>query len=350
MWGPPYAGGHSTYYLGVNRNKRSIVLDLRDPADVKIARTLAEHADALVENFRPGTMGKFGLDEPNLRAANPRLVYCSISAFGAGVGVGRDLPGYDLLVQATGGLMSITGPHEGEPTKVGAAIVDVLARLFATVGILAALRDRDRTGHGPRVEINLLSALLSGLANQAAGYVLTGTVPHAIGNAHPSIAPYDVFDTADGPLALAVGTDRQFGQLSRIIGEPDLAADDRFRTNELRVRHRGELRTCLERRLATRRAREWTVALTAAGVPAGAVNNVGEAFALAEDLGLASIRRTADLDADGDDADPLGRQVANPIALSATPVTYRTRAPRLGEHSQGIRRRLDELDLQCRTA
>jgi crotonobetainyl-CoA:carnitine CoA-transferase CaiB-like acyl-CoA transferase len=338
-FGPPFVDGDSTYYLGINRNKRSIVLDLRDAEDLRTARNLAERADVLVENFRPGTMARFGLDEPTLRRANPGLIYCSISAFGpAG---GRDLAGYDLLVQALGGLMSITGSDSESPTKVGVALVDVLAGLFAVVGILAALRERDRSGRGQHVEINLMSALLSALANQSASYVLAGEIPRAMGNGHTSIAPYDTYPTGDGTIVLAVGNDKQFGQLCDALGISDLAHDPRFLTNELRVRNRAPLRECLERALATNSAKYWSRILPALGVPAGSVNNIAEAFALAEQLGLHPIRNTEDGE---------GRQVASPVNLSATPVTYRTRAPRLGEHGNDVRNRLAKPSPRRRTA
>lgn len=327
-WGPPFVDDESAYYLGVNRNKRSIVLDLRDAEDLRNAWTLAEHADVLVENFRPGVMQRFGLDEPTLREANPALVYCSITAFGAAAG--SELAGYDLLVQALGGLMSITGPDPEHPTKVGAALVDVLAGLFATVGILAALRERNRSGRGQHVEVNLMSALLSALGNQSASYVLTGEIPGAMGNGHASIAPYDSYATGDGTIVLAVGNDKQFAQLCDVLGTSDVVRDRRFLTNELRTRNRKPLRERLERALASNSAAYWTGILPALGIPAGAVNNVAEAFALADELGLDPIRTT-------EDGDKLGRQVASPISLSATPVTYRIRAPRLGEHGNDIR-------------
>ncbi|OSC38828.1 CaiB/BaiF CoA transferase family protein [Mycobacterium decipiens] len=341
-WGPPFVDDESTYYLGVNRNKRSIMLDLREAEDLRTARTLAERADVLVENFRPGTMARFGLDEPTMRRVNPALIYCSISAFGPAEG--RELAGYDLLVQALGGLMSLTGSDSQTPTKVGAALVDVLAGLFATVGILAALRERDRSGCGQHVEINLLSALLSALANQSASYVLAGEIPRAVGNGHASIAPYDTYATGQGTIVLAVGNDKQFGLLCDVLGIPDLPRDSRFRTNELRVHNRALLREYLERALAPNSAKYWSRILPEFGVPAGAVNDVAEAFALAEQLGLHPIRNTED------GARRLGRQVASPINLSATPVTYRTRAPRLGEHGAAIRSWLTTLKAGRRTA
>jgi crotonobetainyl-CoA:carnitine CoA-transferase CaiB-like acyl-CoA transferase len=329
VWGPPFVGGESTYHLGVNRNKRSIVLDLRNGADLQVARSLAERADVLVENFRPGTMARFGLDEPTIRRTNPGLVYCSISAFGSGAG--SELAGYDLLVQALGGLMSITGPDADHPTKVGVALVDVLAGVFATVGILSALRERDRSGRGQHVEINLLSTLLSSMANQSAGYVLAEEISRAMGNGHPSIAPYDSYSTGDGTIVLAVGTDRQFVQLCDALGISEVAQDQRFLNNELRVRNRGVLREYLERALAPNSAAYWSRILPALGIPAGTVNNIAQAFSFAEQLGLQPIRTTEDADS------RFASQVASPINLSATPVTYRTRAPRLGQHSAEIR-------------
>jgi crotonobetainyl-CoA:carnitine CoA-transferase CaiB-like acyl-CoA transferase len=334
-WGPPRAGEESTYFLGTNRNKRSVVLDLRDPDDLAAARELCERADVVVENFRPGTMARYGLDEPSLRVANPGLVYCSISAFGAGPG--RELAGYDLLVQALGGLMSITGPTPEQPTKVGVAVVDVLAGLFATIGILSALRERDYSGLGQHVEINLLSSLLSALANQASGYVLAEHVPAALGNGHPSIAPYDTYATGNGALVLAVGNDRQFASLAETLEAPELLTDPRFRDNEARVHHRHELRHELETRLGHRDAAAWSELLTAKGVPAGAVNDLAGAFALAEKLGLQPIQHV------DDDQGPLGAQVASPIGLSATPVTYRRRPPQLGEHTTALRQWLADL-------
>lgn len=340
-WGPPFVDDESTYYLGVNRNKRSIVLDLRDPDDLQTAKTLAERADVLVQNFRPGTMVRFGLDEHTLRRANPGLVYCSISAFGSAEG--RDLAGYDLLVQALGGLMSITGSDPESPTKVGVALVDVLAGLFATVGILAALRERDRSGRGQHVEINLMSSLLSALANQSASYVLAGEIPRAMGNGHASIAPYDTYRTGAGMIVLAVGNDKQFGLLCDALGVSHLARDQRFVTNELRVRNRVVLREYLERALAPNSGKYWSRMLPELGVPAGAVNDIAEAFALAEQLGLHPLRDT-------EDGESPRRQVASPINLSATPVTYRTRAPRLGEHSGAIRSWLANFAPRRRTA
>jgi crotonobetainyl-CoA:carnitine CoA-transferase CaiB-like acyl-CoA transferase len=317
-WGPPWDGdGTATYFLSVNRNKRSVALDLRDPAGVARAAGLARAADVVVENFRPGLMAELGLGHEALRAANPRLVTCSITGFGPGA----QLPGYDLLVQAAGGLMSITGTPGGEPQKAGVALVDVLAGLYASVGILAALRHRDATGEGQHVEVDLLTALLAGLVNQASATTVAGAVPGRMGNAHPSIAPYEVFPTGEGDLVLAVGTDRQFAALREVVG---LDADERFATNALRVTHRAALRAVLVARLAARPADDWIARLTAARVPAGRVNDIGEALAFAAALGLDPV---VDVPTHDGGTVPL---VRNPIGLSATPVTYRSGPPPLG--------------------
>jgi len=321
-WGPPFdEAGRATYFQSVNRNKRSVALDLTDPGDLDCARELIAGADVLVENFRPGTMERLGLGYDEVRRANPRLVYCSITGFGRGAGAA--LPGYDLLLQALGGLMSITGDPDGEPQKVGVALVDVLAGLFAAVGILAALRHRDASGEGQRVEVDLLSSLLAALVNQGGAHTLTGAVPTRMGNAHPSISPYELYDAADGELVLAVGTDRQFVRLCETLGVPELAADPRFADNAARVGARAELRAALERALATRGAREWAELLNDEGVPAGTVNDVGEAFELARRLGLEPV---VEIPRDDGEAARLTR---NPIRLSATPVSYRGAPPDL---------------------
>jgi crotonobetainyl-CoA:carnitine CoA-transferase CaiB-like acyl-CoA transferase len=322
-WGPPWdATGEATYFLSVNRGKRSEALDLRDHGDADRARALAAGADVVVENFRPGVMDRLGLGYEALAADNPALVYCSITGFGAGAGAQR--PGYDLLVQAVGGLMSVTGSPDGEPQKVGVALVDVVAGLFAAVGILAALRHRDRTGEGQRVEVDLLSALLAGLVNQAAGYTAAGVVPERMGNAHPSISPYELYETGEGRLALAVGNDRQFAALCEVLGDPAAAQDPGFATNAARVADRERLRARLEERLAGASAATWAARLLEASVPAGEVNDLAGAFALAERLGLEPI-----VELPRDDAPPL-RLPRNPIRLSATPARVTSLPPALG--------------------
>jgi crotonobetainyl-CoA:carnitine CoA-transferase CaiB-like acyl-CoA transferase len=328
-WGPPYDdAGQATYFQSVNRNKWSVALDLGDEQHLAHARALAAGADVVVENFRPGVMARRGLGYEELRTQNPELVYCSITGFGAGAGA--ELAGYDLLVQAVGGLMSITGEPDGEPQKVGVALVDVITGLFAAVGILAAVRHRERAGEGQRVEVDLLSCLLAALVNQGAGYTLAGVVPGRLGNAHPSIAPYGLFATADGDLVLAVGNDKQFAALCRVIGTDKLVTDDRFARNAARVARRAELRALLEAALAERPACEWASELTAAGVPAGQVNDLAAAFGLAEQLGLDPI---VDLPRPGGGDVRLTR---NPIRLSATPATYRSAPPVLPEAEAAV--------------
>ncbi|MER7499376.1 CoA transferase [Nonomuraea pusilla] len=323
-WGPPYAGGEATYFLAVNRNKRSIALDLRDPAGLETARALAARADVLVENFRPGTMDRLGLGHDALRPLNPGLVYCSITGFGSGEGAG--LPGYDLIAQAVGGLMSVTGEPGGPGTKAGVALVDVVTGLHAALGVLAALRHRDRTGEGQRVEVSLLSSLLSALTNHASAYAAAGVVPRAMGNRHPSIVPYEVFEAADRPIVIAAGNDRQFRALCETLERPGLAADPRFATNAGRVAARDVLVAELNAALAARTADEWFGLLTAAGVPCGPINDLAGAFSLAEELGL---EPAVEVDGVG--------QVADPIRLSATPPSYRRRPPRLGEDDAWVR-------------
>ncbi len=323
-WGPPWDElGEGTYYQAVNRNKRGIVLDLASPAGLARARSLAADSDVIVENFRPGVMDRLGLGYGELSAQHDALIYCSISGFGAGAGAA--LTGYDLLVQAVGGLMSITGEADGDPQKVGVALVDVLAGLFAAVGILAALRHREHTGEGQRIEVNLLQSLLAALANQASGFTIAGAVPQRMGNAHPSIAPYELYRTADGELALAVGNDRQFASLCEVLGIEELAGDPSYATNAARVSHRAKLRTELERALAARPAQAWVDQLTGARVPAGVVNDLAAAFDLAQTLGLDPIVTIARSD------QSLVSLPRNPIHLSRTPAAYRSAPPRFSE-------------------
>lgn len=337
QWSPPTnAIGQSTYFAGVNRGKRSVVCDLRDPEGIARARELAATADVVIENFKPGTMEKFGLGYEAVAADNPGVVYCSISGFGDTAG--RDLPGYDLLVQAVGGLMSITGQSDaagGEPTKVGVALVDILTGLNSVIGIQAALRARDAAdsptvGRGQHVKVTLLGSLLSALANQASSTLETGTSPGRMGNAHPSIAPYETYDAADQAIALAVGTDGQFTRLCEVLGTPELAADERYATNPQRVANRVSLKAALEAPLRTRHAEEWIALFTAANIPAGRVNTIGQAFELAESLGLGMIAETAVTAPDG--TEQTLRSAATPISFSETPARYEVPPPGIGEH------------------
>lgn len=338
QWSPPAnAIGQSTYFAGVNRGKRSVVCDLREPHGRERAAGFARSADVVIENFKPGTMERFGLGYAEVAAENPGVVYCSISGFGdAG---GASLPGYDLLVQAVGGLMSITGAGDdegGEPMKVGVALVDILTGLNAVIGIQAALRARDSEdspvrGHGQHVKVTLLGSLLSALANQASSTLETGVSPVRMGNAHPSIAPYETFHTADQPIALAVGTDAQFARMCTVLGVPELARDPRFVDNPSRVANRQALRPLLEDRLRGRAANEWIEAFTAETVPAGRVNTIAQAIELAQTLGIDAVAETDAVAPDG--SHHTLRSIATPIAFSATPATVHAPPPQLGEHT-----------------
>jgi crotonobetainyl-CoA:carnitine CoA-transferase CaiB-like acyl-CoA transferase len=323
-WGPPWAGGTSTYYLGLNRGKRSLTLDLTDPGDQELARRLAARADVVVESFRSGTMERFGLGYEDVAAGNPGVVYCSVTAFGR-----SERPGYDLLLQAMGGLMSVTGEDGGQPLKVGAAVVDLVCGLYATVGILAALQARaaDPQRRGQRVEATLMLSALSALVNQGSAYLLAGVVGGRLGNRHPSIAPYSTYRAADGPFVLGVGNDAMFARLCATIGRPELAGDERFSTNTVRREHVDELDAELEGALAARPAAEWVALLTEAGVPAGPINDVAAAYAMARELGL-----EPDVAIDG------LRLPAPPVRLERTPATVRRPPPGLGEHDQELRR------------
>ncbi len=324
-WQPPTDDqGRATYFLTVNRNKRSVVLDLKDPADLELARELTRRADVLIENFKPGTMDRLGLGYETVSMENPGVVYCSISGFGeAG---GRELPGYDPLVQALSGLMSVTGPATGGGHKVGVALVDVIAGLNAATGILAALRARDRDRVGQRVSIDLLSTALAALANQGSSFLNTGVSPERLGNVHPSIEPFSTFESAVGPIMICAGNDDQFERLATTIGAPSLIEDPRFRTNSDRVANRDELRTELESRLRLDSAEYWSGTLTDAGVPAGPVNDVGGGYRLAESLGLDPV----------DQIDGV-KTARSPIGLSATPAETRSAPPEIDEQGKEIR-------------
>ncbi len=325
-WGPPWTEHSSAYFECANRSKRSIELDLKDPGDLELARELAHRADVLVENHRVGALDRLGLGYGAVSEHNPGVVYCSVTGFGSSAGA--SLPGYDFLVQAVGGLMSVTGPPDGEPTKAGVALVDVLTGKDAVIGVLAALADRSRTGRGQRVEVNLLSSLLGSLANQVGSTLATGTSPTRMGNQHPSIAPYETLRCRGGLLAVACGNDGQFARLAAALGRPELADDPRFATNAARVGHRGALVAALEDVLAGDRAEHWTAVLTAAGVPAGQVGDVGSALDLAESLGLCP---TVDV-GPGHPA-----QVRHPITYSRSVPREAEAPPGLGEHTEEIR-------------
>jgi crotonobetainyl-CoA:carnitine CoA-transferase CaiB-like acyl-CoA transferase len=275
-WGPPFADGEAAYFLSINRNKRSVAVDLKQTEGRELVLDLCARADVVVENFRPGVAGRLGLDARAVADRNRGVVYCSITGFGDRARSGR--PAYDFVVQAESGLMSITGEPDGPPTKVGVAVVDVLAGLNAAVAILAALRRRDATGTGERIEVSLVDAALAALVNVAQSALVTGEEPRRYGNAHQSIVPYQPFRAADGFVAVAAANDGLFARLCEVLGRPELAADERFATNAGRVRNREALLPLLEERFATRPADEWVVLLGAAGVPVGKIRGVLEAL------------------------------------------------------------------------
>ncbi len=329
-WGPPFVAGDAAYFLSLNRNKRSVALDLATLEGRSAALALAREADVVVENFRPGLMHAFGLDYETLAATNPGLVYCSITSFGDDPAGTR--PGYDIVVQALSGLLSITGPRGGDPAKVGVALLDVVTGLYATIGIQAALGARATTGRGQQVSVSLFDASVAALVNQAANFLLGGVVPGPMGTEHPNIVPYQAFHAADRPFILAAGNDRFFIRTCEVLGRPELAADPDFATNAARVEHRGGLIPILEEAFRARPAAEWLAALDAAAVPCAPIRTMDEVFASPE--GRATVQEVAD---------PLRgvlRLVANPLRMSATPPGIRLPPPRLGEHTDEVLGRL----------
>ena len=329
-WMPPVRDGISTNYLAVNRNKRSVTLDLKDDVDVVLARELAGRADVVIENFKPGGLEGFGLGYDDVAAGNPRVVYASISGFGT-TDEGRTLPGYDLIVQAMSGLMSLTGAPDTEPFRSGISVFDVMAGMHATIGILAALNARHESGRGQHVEVNLLSSALSGMVNQTSAYVAGGVVPQRMGNSHPSLYPYEPIPCSDGELIITSGNNVQFRKLCEVIGAPGLAQDPRFVRMEDRNAHRDELRPLLIERLKKRTKMEWFRDIIAAGVPCGPINDVAGGVGFAEDIGLEPVVEVGEGEA-------MVPSVRNPITFSETPADYRMPPPALDEHGAEIRR------------
>ena len=323
-WMPPTRDGVSTYYLGINRNKRSIALNLKDPSDVAVAQELARRADVMIENFKPGGLSRFGLDYPSVSSVNSKIVYASISGFGSGAGA--EMPGYDLMVQAISGLMSLTGDPDGSPYRAGISVFDVMAGMHATIGILAALHHRGATGRGQHVEVNLLSSALSGLVNHSSGYVAGGAIPFRMGNAHPSLFPYEPLPTADGELIVIAGNDGQFRKLCQVLDLPGLPGDPRFRRNQDRTANREQLRPILVERLAERGKDDWFRDLLAAGVPCAPINTIDGGVALAEELGLRPVVEAGGVPG-----------VRNPITFSDTQARYELPPPGLDEHGEEIR-------------
>ena len=328
-WGPPFLDTESAYYLCVNRNKRGVVVNLKTEEGKTILRELARQSDILVENFRPGTLRRFGLDFASLRSNNPRLIYCSISGFGQ-TGSLCDRPGYDFMIQAMGGLMSFTGEPEGEPMKVGVAVTDIIAGLYAVIAIQAALQVREKTGVGQYIDISLFDSQLAWLANVGSNFLVSGSLPKRYGNAHANIVPYQSFATSDGYFALAVGNDRQFQRLCNLLGHPEWSIDTRFMTNKGRVDYRDDLIPLLQAALLARPAEEWLAALEAAEIPCGPIHTLDKVFAepqVTEREMLIGMEHPVT----GNIA-----MVGSPLKMQATPVSYRLPPPRLGEHTSQV--------------
>ena len=336
-WGPPFQGGESAYFLCVNRNKRSVALDLRTPDGIAVLRRLALRADVLMENFRPGTLAGWGLTEADIRRENPRLIYASLSAFGAS-GPMKDRPGYDLAMQAWGGLMSVTGPADGEPSKVGVAIIDVVAGLMLGKSIAAALYARERTGKGQRIETSLMEAEVASLINAGSNYLVTGQVPGRWGNEHPNIVPYQSFPTADGHLVVAMANDAIWGRFCDAAGRPELAKEPRFDTNAHRVENRGALIAILDELFRARPRREWIELLNQAGVPCSPVQNIREVFE-SEQVRATGMLREIDHPTAGK-----VRMAGLPVKFSDTPASIRLAPPLLGEHNDQVLKEWLELD------
>lgn len=332
-WLPPERDGVSTYYLGINRNKRSIALNFGDAEDRALALEIAARADIFVENFKPGGLAKFGLDYESVKKINPKIIYASISGFGEHGGA--KLPGYDLTVQATSGLMSLTGEAGGATYRSGVSVFDIMTGMQATVGILAALHHRDATGEGQRISVNLLSTALAAMANHSSTYLAAGQVPTRMGNAHPSLFPYEPLPAKDGDIIIVAANNGQFASLCKTLGAPELLEDSRFSTVELRNRNRDDLRPLLVAALSKKTKQEWFIELSAAGVACGPINTIAGGFELAEDLGLNPVVQVGE----GSDAVPV---VRSPITFSATPAQYYSKPPTLGEHDELIREWLKE--------
>ena len=329
-WGPPFRNGEAAYFLQVNRNKRSIAVDLRDQAGMEVVRRLVERSDVVIENFLPAAAARYGVDYPTLQRINPRVVHCAIRGFPSdGPDAGR--PGYDFLMQGLGGIMSITGEPDGEPMKVAVAISDIVAGLFAASAVLAGLVERDRTGQGRTSEVSLLDAQVAWLANRAGDWLLGGIEPERLGNAHPSIVPYETFKASDGYINLAVGTDDHFQRFCREAGRSDLADDERYRTNAGRVEWRGELVPELQRLIAERPVADWLALLERCRVPGGPVLSLPEVFSGPATHMVEQVAHPTAGDL---------QLVRSPVRLASGRPGSRIPPPRLGEHAEQV---LDEL-------
>lgn len=333
QWGPPWVGSQSAYFLTANRNKQSLTLDLRRSEGLAVLLRLVERADVLIENFIPGVTERMGIDYQSLATRNPGLIYCSISGYGQ-TGPYRDRPGYDFMIQAHGGIMSVTGPADGEPSKVGVAICDITAGLYASNAILAALHYRERTGTGQYIDVSLLDSQIGWLANVAQNFFATGSPPQRFGNAHPNIVPYESFQTSDGYIALAVGSDRQFEALCASLQIPEISADERFNTNPRRVENRHILIPLLQARLQYRGSREWIEIFVERGIPAAPINSIPDAL---NDPHVQARGMVVGVDDDSGSK----TQLIGPVAkLSQTPAQVKTAPPHLGQHSDEVLKEL----------
>jgi crotonobetainyl-CoA:carnitine CoA-transferase CaiB-like acyl-CoA transferase len=325
-WGPPFAGGESAYFLSVNRNKRSIGVDLKTEEGIDRVKKLAATSDVLIENLRRGALERFGLSYEALRETNPGLIYCSITGFG--LGKDQDRPGYDFLIQARAGIMGITGFPDGEPTKVGVAIADIVCGLYAATAILAALHRREASGEGALIEVPLFEATLGWLANRGQEYLVSGEDKGRMGNAHPTIVPYQTFDASDKPIAVAVGNDTQFAKLCDVIGRPELAEDQRYATNPERVANREGLVEILQREFSKRTADEWVEEIRAAGVPCGPVNALADVFT---DEHLLSTDMLQEVE---HPAAAMLNMLASPVLVDGGRLPIRRPPPTLGQHTE----------------
>ncbi len=337
-WGPPEAGGEAAYYLCVNRNKRSITIDLKQPEGQEIVKKLAERSDILLENYKVGTLQRFGLGYDDIKKINPGIIYCSITGFGQ-YGPYKDRPGYDFIIQGMGGIMSITGEPDGPPMKVGVAIVDITAGLFACSAILAALYNREKTGKGQYIDIALLDSVVAWLANVGSNYLVSGEIPKRYGNAHPNIVPYEPFKTKDGTyIALGVGNDRQWQEFCKIAGLEDIADDPRFATNPQRVIHREELIPIIAKKMLERTSEEWLSELEKHKIPCGPINTLDKVFSdpqvKAREMVVEVPHPTAGS----------VKLVASPMKLSDTPCRVDRHPPLLGEHTEEVLHELGYLD------
>ncbi|RLE13079.1 CoA transferase [Candidatus Aerophobetes bacterium] len=329
QWGPPFKGGESAYFICINRNKKSITVNLKHPRGIKIIKQLVKKSDVLVENFRYGTMDKLGLDYETLKKINPKLIYCTISAFGT-TGPYRELPGYDFLVQAMGGIMSITGEPDGPPMKVGVAIIDVTAALYATSAILAALFYREKTGEGQKVETSLIEAQVAWLINVGSNYLVSGEVPKRYGNAHPNIVPYQVFKVKDGYVALAIGNDLQWKKFCELAGVKELAENPKFETNPKRVENRKELIKILDKLMLEKRGKEWIKLCRDNGIPCGPINTIDKVFNDPQVLNRGMV-----VEVDHPTAGKI-KLAGIPMKFSRTPAFVKSPPPLLGEHTNEV--------------